>query len=270
MLSEDRLPKRVFSFDYKPNGKLAQFTIRMRNVPGAMQWQTQTIAKHGVNILSGFTDAPSSAEEAVWSFFADFDHADVEPESLATELRAVNFVLDVQCRASDNGFTADSMHFPVTIGNEPAVIIRTRMLTSIIQKIKELFGFESYSAQVILRQIGQASARAAFEGTRAVTGLDFMKRNTRDAISLYAALGWGLLDLTAIDFDAKTAEFYLKGGFEYTYSRNRSHQSQCFFISGMLAGWTSLLFETNMDVTEVLCQAKGDAFCVFRLQPTKA
>jgi predicted hydrocarbon binding protein len=264
--SEQRLPKALFAIDFKPTAKLAQFSIEMRNEVGALQEQTESVGKHGVNILSGFHDAPLSAESGLWSFFADFTEADIEPEALATELRSHSSVLKVRCKRSDDGFITDTMHFPVLVGRERAVIVRAPFLVSILDRIKSIFGPESRSAQVILHQIGEAGAERVFESVRIMTGPDFIRNNVARALSLFTAVGWGIMDVKTVNLDAKTAEIHIKDGFESADSRNTSNTAQCHFIRGMLTGWFSKLFQRKIEVTETQCIAKGDSFCTFLVQ----
>lgn len=267
--SEEYLPKPLFAIDFKPTAKLAQFSIEMRNMAGAMQEQTDSVGKHGVNILSGFHDVPPLAERGVWSFFADFTKADIEPEALATELRSLRSVLKVRCRSSDDGFITDTMHFPILLGNERAIIVRASILVSIVNRIKSIFGPEGSSAQVILHQIGEAGAQRVFESVKALTGVDFIRKNVARALNLFTAVGWGILHLEAVDLDTKTAEIHIKDGFECADSRNTSSAPQCHFIRGLITGWFSQLFETKIEVTETQCIAKGDPVCIFRVQPFK-
>lgn len=190
MESREYLPKHVFASDYKPSAKLAQFMIEMQNIVGAIQEQAQTIAKHSVNILSGFHDAPTLAERGTWSFFADFTGADIEPEDLATEFRSHRSVLKVRCQSSNDGFITDTMHFPVLLGNERAIIVRAPILASIVNRIRTIFGAESKSAEVILHQLGEAGGQSVFESVKAVLGVDFIRRNVARTLNLFTALGW--------------------------------------------------------------------------------
>lgn len=265
--SEEYFPKALFAIDFKPTAKLAQFSIEMRNVPGSMQQQAELVAKHGVNVLSGFHDAPLLAERGTWSFFADFTKADIEPESLAGELRFLPPVLKVRYESTKDGFITDTMHFPVLLGNERAIIVRASILVSILNRIKSIFGPEGSSAQVILHQIGDAGAQRVFESVKALTGVDFIRKNVARSLNLFTAVGWGILNLEAANLDTKTAEIHIKDGFECADSRNTSSAPQCHFIRGLLTGWFSQLFETKIEVTETQCIAKGDPVCIFRVQP---
>ncbi len=270
MDSEEYLPKQVFASDFKPSHKLAEFSIEMRNIVGAMQEQTESVGKHGVNILSGFHNAPSLSEKGTWSFFADFTEADIEPEALATELKSLNSVLKVRCQVTNDGFITDTMHFPVMFGNERAIIVRASILVSIVERITSIFGPESKSAQVILHQLGEAGGQRVFESTKAVIGVGFMRKNVAKTLNLFTAFGWGILNVNAVNLDTKTAEIHIKDGFESADSRKTSSAPQCHFILGLLAGWFSQLFEMKIDVTETQCIGKGDRLCIFQVQPFQA
>ena len=200
-------------------------------------------------------------------FFADFTKADIEPEALATELRSHRSVLKVRCSRSCDGFITDTTHFPVLLGNERAIIVRASMLVSIVNRIKSIFGPEGGSAQVILHQIGEAGGQRVFEAVKIMTGFDFIRNNVARALNLFTAVGWGILNVDAVNLDTKTAEIHITDGFESADSRNASSVPQCHFIRGLLTGWFSQLFETNIEVTETQCIAKGDHVCIFRVHP---
>ncbi len=267
MESGDYVPKQVFASDFKPNVKLAQFSIEMRNAPGAMQQQAELVAKHGVNVLSGFHDAPVLAEKGTWSFFGDFTKADIEPEALAAELRSLRPVVKVRFASTKDGFITDTMNFPVLLGNERAIIVRASILLSIIDRITSIFGPESKSAQVILHQVGEAGGQRVFESVKTMIGFDFIRKNVARTLNLFTALGWGILNVKAVDLDTKTAEIHIKEGFESADSGNTATAPQCHFIRGLLTGWFSQLFERKINATETQCVAKGDPFCIFRIQP---
>jgi predicted hydrocarbon binding protein len=267
--SEESFPKRLFAADFKPKARLAQFSIEMRNVVGAMREQTQTIAKHRVKILSGFHDAPSLVEKGIWSFFADFAEADIEPEALASELRSNPSVLNVRCQSVDDGFITDTLHFPVMLSMERAIIVRSAVIVSMIDRIKALFGIESESAHVILHQVGEAGGLSEFDSVKALTGVDFIRKNVARTFNLYSALGYGISNLTALDFERRTVEIHVKDGFECVRSTNPSGVPQGHFTRGLISGWFSRLFESKIDVVETRCVAKGDPDCVFQVQPFK-
>ena len=266
MEQEGYLSKRVFASDFRPNTRLAQFSIEMQNIVGAIQEQAETMAKHGVKILSGFHDAPTVAERGTWSFFADFTEADSEPDALAAELRTHRSVLKVRCQTTKDGFITDTMHFPVLLGDERTIIVRASILVSIINRIKAIFGPDSKSAQVITHQLGVAGGQSVFESTKAVIGFEFIGKNVARTLNLFTTLGYGILDVNSVNLYAKTAEIHVRNGFESAGSANTSSEPQCHFIRGLLAGWFSQLFETKIEVIETRCEAKGDPNCVFQIQ----
>jgi predicted hydrocarbon binding protein len=267
--SKEYLPKHLFATDFKPKGKLAEFSIQMKNTVGIIAVLSLAISKHNVRILSGIQDAPSLAESGTWAFFADFTEADIEPEALATELRSLPSVIKVRCQSNIDGFITDTMHFPVLLGTERAIMVRSAILGSIIGRIKSMFGSESSSAQVILYQVGEAAGQRVFDSVEAVVGFDFIRKNVARATSLFTALGWGILNLKAVDLDAKTAHIHIQDGFESADSRNMAITPQCHFVRGLMAGWFSRLFASKIDVIETQCVAKGNPACVFQVQPFK-
>lgn len=242
----------------------------MKNIVGLIAALSLVISKHNVSILSGLHDAPSLSKAATWAFFADFTDADIEPEALAIELGSLPSVIEVRCQSSVDGFITDTMHFPRLLGTERAIIVRSAILASIIDRIRSLFGSESSSAQVVLYQIGVAGGERVFDSVKATVGVDFIRKNVARALSLYTALGWGILSLKAVDLDAKTAYVFIKDGFESVDSRSMATAPQCHLTRGLMAGWFSRLFECKIDVIETQCIAKRNPACVFQVEPFKS
>ena len=269
MQSEAYLPKQVFAADFKTGAKLAQFSIQMRNVVGAMHEQTEVLAKHGVRILSGFHNAPFQVESGEWSFFADFTKADMDPETLAAELRSSSSVLKVRYQTEGDGFIIDDLHFPTLLGSERVIVVRSTVLKAMIRRVNAIFGAESEPAHVILHQIGEAGGISEFESIKQFTGVDFIRKNVARAFNLYTALGYGVSNVTALDFDRKTAEIHVREGFECASSNNPSGRRRSHFIRGLIAGWFSRLFESRISVVETECVARGDPECVFQIRPLK-
>ena len=241
----------------------------MKNTVGLVAALSLAISKHNVKILSGLHDAQSLAESGTWAFFADFTDGDIEPEALAVELGSLPSVIEVRCQSSVDGFITDTMHFPRLLGAERAIIVGSALLGSIVGRIKSIFGNESSSAHVVLFQVGEASGQRIFDSINGVVGADFIRKNVARTLSLFTTLGWGILNLKAVDLDSKTALVQVQDGFESADSRNMAITPQCHFMRGMMAGWFSRLFECKIDVIETQCIAKGNPACVYQVQPFK-
>jgi len=267
--SKNYLPKRVFAVDFKADGKLAEFSIQMENRIGMIATLSMAVSKHNVKILSGLHDAPSGADRGTWAFFADFTGADIEVEALAVELRSVPSVLEVRVQTGHDGFIADTLHFPRLLGSERVTIVRSAMLESIGQRLRAMWGEDSPIPHVLLHQIGEASGERAFDAIKSVLGFAYVRRNVESAASLFTALGWGILELNAIDLDGKTALVLIHDGFECASSTGKATAPQCDFTRGMLSGWFSGLFESKVNVIENACVAKGNPTCVFQVDPTR-
>jgi predicted hydrocarbon binding protein len=242
----------------------------MKNTVGAIAAVSLAISKHNVKILSGLHDAPSFAERASWAFFADFTDADIESEALVTELRSLPSVIEVRCQSSPDGFITDTMHFPRLLGSERAIIVRAVILESIMDRIKSMFGSDSSSARVILYQVGEASGQHVFDSVKGMVGVEFIRKNVARSLTLFTALGWGILELKAVDFDAKTAQIQVQDGFECAGHEKKATTPQCHFVRGMLGGWFSRLFESKIGIIETQCVAMGNPACLFQVQPIKS
>jgi predicted hydrocarbon binding protein len=266
---EEYAPKRLFVYDYKPGGKLAHFMVQLSNATGMLAEVSLAIAKHNVGILSGFHDAPPLRGDATWSFFADFAEADIEPELLANEIQSIPEVRNVRWENSRNGLIVDTLHFPILLGTEKALIVRAVELSSLIDRINQLFGRQSPSANVLLRQIGQAAGEAAYESSKITLGAEFIQKNVEVTIAQFSALGWGIFKLQALDLPAKTAEVHLMDSFECAPNKGSGAHPRSQFIRGAISGWLTKLFGVRTEVIETSCLAKGDTACKFHAEPVK-
>jgi len=228
------------------------------------------MAEHNVRVLSGFHEAPAAAEKAHWSFFADFANSNLEPDAFAIKLRAIPNVLDVRVKLGSDGFIVDSMHYPVLVGEDRALVVRAEMLTALIGRVHSLFGKGSASAAVVLHQIGEASGASSFNYMSNKRGEDFIKKHLDQTLRLYSAQGWGIFSVNSADSDQKRWTIQVRECFECLNLKNSSKTPVCHFVRGIISGLFSQLFSQKMDCVETKCPAKGDDSCLFEVKLFKS
>jgi predicted hydrocarbon binding protein len=252
------LPRDYFAFDFKSGGKFAEFVVELDNKPGAIQRVAGTLSNHHVNILSGIHHFPPLAPSGSWSFFIDLNSSDIPLEALVKELEKT--ALKVRSTGSDE-FLVDTMHFPLLVANERAIVIGAAVLSSLLGQIRLLFG-ESPTTDVILHQMGLASGRTWFEHIKHKIELDVLTRDVGKVLTIFSALGWGIFKLDHIDFKQNSAQISMKEGFECKYATKRT-TPQSHFIRGVVEGILESLFQNKMNVTETTCISTGDPACTF-------
>ncbi|MEM3644384.1 MAG: ACT domain-containing protein, partial [Nitrososphaerota archaeon] len=81
---------------YSPGRKLAEFLVKLRNVPGALASVSRVLSELNLNILSGHHFASPREEEGLWIFFVDLTGKELSEEDVASRLREAELVLDVK------------------------------------------------------------------------------------------------------------------------------------------------------------------------------
>jgi predicted hydrocarbon binding protein len=267
--SQDRrrsFPKEVLTFEFSPTRKLAHFVVELSNVPGALEHSASLATKHRVNILSGFHHAPSAAEKAFWSFFADLTDANTDADGFANEIKSLPSTVCVQYHQPSNGLLIDTFHFPLLWGRRRGIMLRAESLGSILARVSGIFG-DGPAAKVILHEMGEAGGQTTYDELVSEIGAETFKRELPQVVGLYASNGWGDFQLLHIDFEKKTASLRAKDNFECGYYKVRSTVPRSNFVRGHIAGWSSRLFGSRVEVTETHCVAKGDPCCEFVVQP---
>lgn len=212
----DRRPKTTFVAEIALGRHLAEFSIGILNVPGMLAAASAILAKHHVNVLSGYHDA------ARWSFFVDLTESDATIEEVQRELASIPGVTEVAKTDSPNGIIVDSLHFPVMFADKRAVILRAETLSSILERIRKMFGEDGPLAKVMLFTMGEAAGKAMFRTTAAQIGQKVQDELPR-AMELYSATGIGICRSSDVDFDRGVATVVALDNFECAFHpRTRS------------------------------------------------
>jgi len=260
-----RYPKQVPVWEFSPGRKLAQITVRLKNVKGALAQASRTVAEMEVNTLSGFTTAVSASAEGVWSFFADVTDPKADLNELKERLLALPVVAGVEMSSSKTGFIIDRQNFPVTFSNRRALVMRTDELTAMFSHIWDLFG--SGAATIIdamAESMGRNTAREIIEDV----GREFALQSIEEILGTYSALGYA--DLTVRRSDRGSMTIHAKELFECEANAKNNIRRKSLFLKGHLRGLLGTLFGGDFEVAELQCVAEGDAECSFNVARTES
>jgi len=263
------LPKDVLALEFNPERKLAHFVVELRNVPGALERSAAVLTRAGVNILSGFHEAPSKSDRALWSFFADLTDARVEPAQIVQELKSQPTTIDARYESALHGLLIDGFHFPLRYGGKRAIMMQAYGMGTVLSRVSEIFG-GGPAARVLLYEMGEAVGSFIYKELVSLLGANVFRNQMDQIIGLYRSLGWGIITLDKIDHEMKTAVIRARENFECIHQLERSGTSRNHFLRGHLAGWLSELFGKKVEVTETHCITSGDRYCEFVAKPISA
>ncbi len=260
-----RYPKDLAVWEFAPGKKLAEITVRLKNVKGALAQCARVVADMEINALSGFTTARSSSAEGTWSFFADFTDSQTDLEELKKRLTALPVVDGVEAVTSDTGFLVDKHHFPVMFSNRRALVLRTEALTAMFSHIWDIFGS---GAATIIDEMAESMGRHTACEIVEDLGKEFALKSLDEILRTYTALGYA--DVTVRRRDAYSMAIQAKGLFECEANSKNNVRRKSLFFRGHLRGLVGTIFGSDFEVTEGQCVAEGDEECSFDVVRTES
>lgn len=260
---DERYPKDVMVGIYSPSRRLFEFSVKIKNMPGAIAEVSGLLAKKGVNLLSGFHLADPAGEEARWGFIADLTGLDIEVEELLKLIMGLKLVSDVSfTEAKFNGLIVDELHFPLTALGERSVLLRVETWGDMSSRLFEAFGS---GAGVILYEMGlkagENKAKNIFE-KYGVDGLSALQIILAERV----AKGWGIPKIEEFNEEKLEAKITVQDLFECLPYRGKDKQPKSHFFRGYITGIFNNLFNKEVATEEVECIAKGDKNCKFMIK----
>ncbi|MEM1574733.1 MAG: V4R domain-containing protein [Nitrososphaerota archaeon] len=259
-MSKRFIPKEIFSGAYSPNRKIVEFSFKLKNVPGVIEKISSEMAKHRINILSGFHVAYPDKEEAIWSFFADFTNADIETKDIIEKIRSMNTILDMNFNEGRiNGLLIDNFHFPLLVLNERSITLRVDSMASIIKRLYEVFGT---GGATILYEMGMELGENAVKKTKEkynIKGIEVLKAILIERITK----GWGIPELEEFNEEKSISRIRVYELFECMPFKGMKKEASSYFFKGYLTGILKNLFNKEIEIIEEKCVAKGDPYCLF-------
>lgn len=255
-------PKDVPIWEYAPDRRLAEFTIRLKNVRGALAQSAKLVADLDVTVLGGFTSAASDSSTGVWSFFADVtDSPDLT--KIRRALLDLPVVEGVEVLGAEDGFMVDRQNFPLKFSNRRALIMRTDALNEMFARLWDVFGS---GAVAIVDQMAEAMGKYTAREILDDLGREQVIRSLDEILGTYTALGYAQVVVGSRDEESMTVR--AKGLFECESNAKNGVRRKSTFFRAHLRGLVSTIFNTDYEVTEVECLAEGDEACSFTIAKT--
>jgi predicted hydrocarbon binding protein len=255
-------PKNVPIWEYAPDRRLAEFTVRLKNVRGALAQSSKLVADLDVTVLGGFTSASSDSDHGVWSFFADVtDSPDLTKVRRA--LLELPVVEGVEVLSAEDGFMVDRQNFPLMFSNRRALIMRTDALNGMFARLWDVFGS---GAVAIVDQMAEAMGKYTAKEILDDLGKEQATRSLDEILGTYTALGYAQVEVGSREDDSTSIR--AKGLFECESNAKNYIRRKSTFFRAHLRGLLSTVFDSDFEVTEVECLAEGDEACSFTMAKT--
>jgi predicted hydrocarbon binding protein len=264
-------PFEIGRFMVLPGRKLCGFLVRAKGEPGVLRKILDILANYKARLkyLSYFMSFDSgNVKNAL--FFLDATDCTDTPETLASEIRKSQFVMDVQIiEPKVEGLIADTISNPLLMGGQRAIIMRSSGYRGLTRDIRERFGS---AGEAFLYYNGVEIGVEYAKSHRAVgqeLGITDPVRIFLDiTVSMFNCVGYGFAQIFKLTSNPpymlgrvyNSFECELGSGATQPYSR---------FLRGMIVGVLTTLFDTKITVEETKCMAMGDPYCEFEAKPEK-
>lgn len=252
-------PKRVMTFEYVPGKTLVLGSVEIRDVVGALAKAAEQAGRLGIDLTTSVSYSIKEEKKAVWSFFGVVGPG-FDVEKAEGSLRASSAVLSCKLKLSQGGLISDTFQFPVKSGNDRVMILAPEAMTAMFSRMKKLFGS---GGDVLLYEQGHAVGKTGAEGLIPTLSLQRMKDPDPDVLGIYAALGWGVMEMVERTPDLSRLVIVVKDNFETVGVK--APAPNCQFVRGVLAGWYSAVSGRTLSCKETECIAAGDPACRFTL-----
>ena len=252
--------KEIMVYYHATGRQVFQGSVELKNVPGALAGVSGELARSGINLVATESWNMNSTGLAEWGFFAE---ADLDWKGLdeveKTMARAPN-VVGCAFREGKDGMVVDTLHYPLRLNTgEPAMVLSRNAFAEMIQNLLGVFGS---GGRVVIHQLGVAGGKESCRNLLRTFGREGLELRFPEAVSLYAAMGWGKPELAEYTVRPFSGRLIMYDSFECTGPRKGAPQSE--FIRGHLEGFGQTLVNRAVACKETKCLSAGDPYCELR------
>lgn len=249
---------------YSPGSKVAEFLLRLRNVPGALASVSRILSELDLNILSGHHFAGPREEEGLWVFFVDLTGKDLSLEDIASRLKESEIVLEVKFSSEMvEGVIIDRFLFPLIVLEERSIIFRIETFANMFKRLYNAFGS---GAPVLLYEMGLSAGLNKIENIMKkynVNGFSAIKIALAERIPK----GWGIPRIDEFNKETLQATITVEELFECLPFKNTEKKATSHFFRGYITGLFTKAFDKQFQTKEPECISKGDNHCRFTVKP---
>ncbi|MCD6479512.1 ACT domain-containing protein [Candidatus Bathyarchaeota archaeon] len=260
------IPFQVQRLLYRQGRRLYGIIVEAFSKPGVLASISSMLAERNLDVIY-CTAITAEDKRGGIIFLVDFTDSDAMPQSVAEELKALDFVEDVTIiEPVVDGFLIDDATFPIMLGRRRALILDDGMLRGIFISFRERLGS---GGEAMLYHLGLEAGRS--RGRHAAmlaqkVGIKSLDRGLETVAKALKALGYGIIEFIELQENPPRARVRIYNSIECELGRGAGHPfSQ--YIRGLITGIASEFFRREMTAREVKCIAMGDPYCEFELKP---
>jgi len=260
------IPFQVQRLLYRQGRRLYGIIVEAFSKPGVLALISSMLAERDLDIIYCTAIAAEDKRGGI-IFLIDFTDSDAMPQSVAEELKSLEFVEDVAIiEPIVDGFLIDDATFPIMLGRRRALILDDGMLRGIFISFRERLGS---GGEAMLYHLGLEAGRsrgrhAAMLAQR--VGIKSLDKGLETVAKALKALGYGIIKFIEFQENPPRARVRIYNSIECELGRGAGHPfSQ--YIRGLITGIMSEFFKREMTAREVKCIAMGDPYCEFELKP---
>lgn len=250
----------VYHFD--PSRKFYLVSLTIEDKPGIVGNVADVLGIRGMNIFAGYFGKKEKESLGTFSFFVESHNQRMDTKWLKEFLETVVGVSEVEVKEPVEGFLAHSLSFPLVWSTgDRAVLMRTDYLKKAFAAIQKALGSDGQDATF---RFGYEYGKAAWENLfsllrpKSGEGLQAM-------LEIYAAVGWGKVELIKFEEKRRWARVRVIDGFECAGNMTGNPTGQ--FIRGHIAGVFSAYFKREARATETKCVSAGAQYCEIEVSP---
>jgi len=255
---------------FAPGRNLGILQVGVKNRPGSISKVTDVISRASVNVIQLMITNPSIEKTATVELliFVDTTDAALDLEELTSQLKSIDVVEVVtMLKPQLPNFIADTSYFPTQMLGERFAIFRFPVLRALVETIRKMVG----SAGVIALYLeGQAMGRDLFDSYRTQFQEIVAGNDLRIFELMGSAMGWARFEIINANDENKTATVRAYDSWECGIGRKTvAGKNYAQLLRGLLAGFFTRHFQTEMVAVESKCVAAGDSYCEFNITKAK-
>ncbi len=252
--------KEIMVYYHATDRQVFQGSVELKNVPGALAGVSAELARSGVNLVATASWNINSTGLAEWGFFAEAGAEWKGIDRIEQAVGSAPHVVSCAFREGREGMVVDTLHYPLRLNTgEPAMVVNRNTFAEMFQNLLTVFGS---GGRVMIHQMGVASGKETSRNLLRILGREGLEKRFPEALSLYAAMGWGRVELTDFSLKPFRGRLFLYDSFECTGPRTGAPKSE--FIRGHVEGLGQALLEKAVVCQETKCVSAGDPFCELR------
>jgi len=239
---------------------IIQFKPEALYAVGILRKILEVLAENEIPILYITSSILKEGRPLNIMMIVDFSKSRVPEAMLVRKLKEIDFVDDVKIYSSKTkNLFVDRFFERLNLQGRRCIIFRDSIYYGLFKSVVDAFGTGGAS---LLYQFGKLVGKKAFEDH--IAWAEDNKEVITVMEEVFRAVGFGKLEIVSIDRIRKVVYARIYDSFEGELFRGSGNMS-CNFIRGILAGWFSRYFNSNVVAEELKCIAKGDPYCEMKI-----